>query len=283
MYESYWNLKRKPFEIGCDPEFYFPAQGHQAVLMKLRYLLETRRGNGLLLGECGTGKSLLVAMLTELRRAGSMIGPFIEINMPRFEARDILFCIAEKLESFPAPAAAASGPAATALGDPPPIYRAFSVIERALRRLAGEKQKPVLVIEGADRISDPEVLSVLASLAELEDQGNPLLALLLTAEAKKTRRPIPSLEDSLEAAAELFPLDQDETAAYVEHRLQIAGAGEREIFTRGGLEAVWRLTGGNPRKINRLGDMALLVGYAEKLSHIDDEVVVNLNSELIPT
>ena len=45
----------------------------------------------------------------------------------------------------------------------------------------------------------------------------------------------------------------------------------------------WCLTGGNPRKINRLGDMALLVGYAEKLSHIDDEVVVNLNSELIPT
>ncbi|MBQ3387644.1 MAG: hypothetical protein IJG60_00350, partial [Thermoguttaceae bacterium] len=180
-------------------------------------------------------------------------------------------------------AAAAAPPPPAARGDPPPNYRAFSVIERALRRLAGEKQKPVLVIEGADRISDPEVLSVLASLAELEDQGNPLLALLLTAEAKKTRRPIPSLEDSLEAAAELFPLDQDETAAYVEHRLQIAGAGEREIFTRGGLEAVWRLTGGNPRKINRLGDMALLVGYAEKLSHIDDEVVVNLNSELIPT
>ena len=285
MYESYWSLKRKPFEIGCDPEFYYPAEGHQAVLMKLRYLLETRRGSGLLLGECGTGKSLLVAMLAGLRRAGSMIGPFVEINMPRFEARDILFCIAEKLESFPAPAAAASGPGAVAaaLGDPPPIYRAFSVIERALVRLAAEKQKPVLVIEGADRIGDPEVWSVLASLAELENQGSPLLALLLTAEAKKTRRPIPLLEGTLEAAAELFPFDPGETAAYVEHRLQIAGAGEREIFTRAGLDAIWRLTGGNPRKINRLGDMALLVGYAEKLSHIDDEVVVNLNSELIPT
>ena len=284
MYESYWNLKTKPFEIGCDPAFYFPAQGHQAVLMKLRYLLETRRGNGLLLGECGTGKSLLVAMLAELRRSGSAIGPFIEINMPRFEARDILFCIAERLESFLAPAAASAPSAAAAsLGDPPPIYRAFSVIERALVRLAAEQQKPVLVIEGADRIGDPEVWSVLASLTELEDQGNPLLALLLTAEAKKMRRPIPSLENSLEAAAELFPLDLNETAAYVEHRLRVAGAGEREIFTRGGLDAIWRLTGGNPRKINRLGDMALLVGYAEKLSQIDDEVVVNLNNELIPT
>ncbi|MGI5832081.1 MAG: ExeA family protein [Thermoguttaceae bacterium] len=285
MYESYWNLKKKPFEIGCDPEFYYPAPGHQAVLLKLRYILETRRGNGLLLGENGMGKSLLVTMLTELRRKGSMIGPFVEVNMPQFTSQDILFYLAEKLESLPAPAPKIPGLPERVAGseDQPPVYKAFSAIERVLKRLASEKQKPILVIEGADRITDPEVWSALSSLTEAEYQGMPLLTLLLTAAPKKLTRPIPFVEEILEAAAELRPLDEDETAEYVYHRLQIAGADRHEIFTPHGLEAVYRLTGGIPRKINRLGDVALLVGFAEQLSKIDDEVIINLNNELIPS
>ena len=286
MYETYWNLKKKPFEIGNDPSFYYPAQSHQAVLLKLRYLLENRRGNGLLLGDPGSGKSLLVAMLAELRRKGSSLGPLLEVNMPQFSPQDLLFYLAEKLEALPTPGPK-SGKDADHFSFPsdeqPPVYKAFSSIERILKRLAGEKQKPVLVLEGAERIHDPDVWSVLKSIAGLEFRGAPLLTLLLTASDAKLVRPIPFVEEYLEAVAELHPFDEAETAGYVAHRLEKAGAKRTDIFTPKGLDAIHQLTEGNPRRINRLCDMALLVGFAEQLPRIDDEVIVNLNNELIPS
>lgn len=284
MYEAYWNLNKKPFEIGSDPDFYFPAEGHQAVFLKLRYLLETRRGSALLLGENGTGKSLLVTLLGRLHLEGSPLGPFFEVNMPRFGSQDLLFYLAEKVRETSSDAAKKIASLVSgAADDQPPVYKAFSTVERALTRLAAEGRRPVLVIEGADRIDDADVWSTLASLIELESEGAPLLSLLLTASPKKLHRPIPFVEDELEAAAELLPLGEEETIRYIAHRLRTAGASRRDIFTRGALSAIARLTGGVPRKINRLGDMALLVGYAEQLPRIEEEMIVNLNNELIPS
>ena len=283
MYEAYWNLNRKPFEIGADPDFFFPAEGHQAVFLKLRYLLETRRGSALLLGESGTGKTLLVAMLARLRQEGSQLGPMVELNMPRFGPQDILFYLAEKLQSLSAAAPKRSAYLSGGSDDQPPLYKAYSAAERVLTRLAAEGSRPVLVIEGADRISDADVWSTLASLTGLESEGTPLLSLLLTAAPKKLTRPIPFVEDVLEAAAELLPLTEEETVKYVGHRLRTAGASRRDIFSRGALSAIARLSGGIPRRINRLGDMALLVGYAERLPRIEEDVIINLNNDLIPS
>ncbi len=284
MYTAYWNLKKKPFEIGNDPKFYFPSQSHQAVLLKLRYLLENRRGNGLLLGEAGSGKSLLVAMLADLRRKGASIGPFLEINMPQFSAADLLFYLAEKLESLPSPGPKPSDDYLSFPTDElPPVYKAFSAIERILTRLAKEKQKPVLFLDGAERIRDEEVWSVMKSLIGLEHRGGPLISLLIVAPESKLARPIPFIEEYLEAVAEIQPLSVEETAGYVNHRLEIAGSKRSDLFTDRAMEAIHHFTEGNPRKINRLCDLALLVGFAEQVTQIDDEMIVNLNNELIPS
>ena len=281
MYEAYWNLNKKPFEIGSDPDFYFPAEGHQAVFLKLRYLLETRRGSGLLLGESGTGKSLLVTLLKRLNSEGSPLGPFVEVNMPRFGSRDILYYLAEKAEEASSAAARRNFPSASGTAEEAPVYKAFSTVQRVLTRMNTEGRRPVLVIEGAERIGDADVWSTLASLTELESDGTPLLSLLLTASPKKLRRPIPFVEDELEATAELLPLGEEESVEYIKHRLRAAGAKRVGVFTPGAMTAIARLTGGVPRKINRLGDMALLVGFAERLPRIEEDVIVNLNNELI--
>ena len=63
MYETYWRLKQKPFENAADPRFYYPAESHQAALLKLRYAIENRRGAGLLAGPSGSGKTLVTTML----------------------------------------------------------------------------------------------------------------------------------------------------------------------------------------------------------------------------
>ena len=58
MYETYWRLTQKPFENAADPRFYYPAESHQAALLKLRYAIENRRGAALLAGPSGSGKTL---------------------------------------------------------------------------------------------------------------------------------------------------------------------------------------------------------------------------------
>ena len=63
MYESYWQLKQKPFESSADPRFYYPGESHQAALLKLRYAIENRRGAALLCGPSGSGKTLVANML----------------------------------------------------------------------------------------------------------------------------------------------------------------------------------------------------------------------------
>ena len=63
MYETYWRLTQKPFENAADPRFYYPAESHQAALLKLRYAIENRRGAALLAGPSGSGKTLLTTML----------------------------------------------------------------------------------------------------------------------------------------------------------------------------------------------------------------------------
>ena len=63
MYESYWQLQRRPFENNADPQFYYPGESHQAALLKLRYAVENRRGGALLAGVSGSGKTLLVNMM----------------------------------------------------------------------------------------------------------------------------------------------------------------------------------------------------------------------------
>ena len=56
MYETYWRLTQKPFENAADPRFYYPAESHQAALLKLRYTIENRRGAALLAGPSGMGQ-----------------------------------------------------------------------------------------------------------------------------------------------------------------------------------------------------------------------------------
>ena len=81
MYESYWRLTRKPFENAADPRFYYPAESHQAALLKLRYAIENRRGAALLAGPSGSGKTLLTTMLR-----GTLTAAMRPLRTPRLSA-----------------------------------------------------------------------------------------------------------------------------------------------------------------------------------------------------
>ena len=91
---------------------------------------------------------------------------------------------------------------------------------------------------------------------------------------------LPALEARLGVKCLLRPFNLEETISYVSHRLTAAGA-EHEIFTSEALTALYQLTGGNPRRINRLCDLALLIGYAEEQVRINAPQVEAVCNELV--
>ncbi len=96
MYESYWQLRQKPFENHADPQFYFPGESHQAALLKLRYAVENRRGGALLAGAAGTGKTLVAAMLRTM--LGETFSPFVRLVYPQMSTAELLAYLADELD-----------------------------------------------------------------------------------------------------------------------------------------------------------------------------------------
>ncbi len=88
MYESYWQLKQKPFENTADPRFYYPCESHQAALLKLRYAIENRRGGALLVGVSGSGKTLLANMLRQA--LGEEFSPLVHLVFPQMPTAELL-------------------------------------------------------------------------------------------------------------------------------------------------------------------------------------------------
>src|SRR5574340_541288 len=108
MYESYWQLRQKPFENCADPRFYYPAESQQAAVLKLRYAIENQLGGALLAGVSGSGKTLIVGMLREILR--EKVSPMVHLVFPQMTSTELLAYLADELEGGNSSAAAASVP-----------------------------------------------------------------------------------------------------------------------------------------------------------------------------
>lgn len=268
MYASYWQLHDKPFENGCDPRFYFPAESHQSALLKLRYVVENRRGGAVLAGPAGCGKTLLVAMLRA--SLGPEFGPIVHLVFPQMAPDQLLAYLAADLTG------------AGELSDNWALHHSVRRIEHFLVENATKGRHAVVILDEAHLIDDPAALEAMRLLLNFQWQGNAGLTLLLAGQPAVL--PIldrmPHLEERLSVKCLLRPLSRTETAQYVAHRFQVSGA-TRPVVDEDALDAIHRLTHGIPRRINRLCDLALLVGFAEGLSSIAAEQLTAVHQELI--
>ena len=271
MYRPYWQLTEKPFEPVSDPRFYYPGEGHQAALLKLRYAVENRQGVALLTGAGGSGKTLLVQMLE--RNLGEEFAPRVRLVFPQMPAADLLAYLADELKAGDAGAQGGS-----------PRYS----IEPSVRRLqtflaenAARGRHAVVAIDEAHLLEDRQSLEALRLLLNFETDGRPQLTFLLVGQPPLLSLVdrMPQLEERLTARCLLRPLDLEETVSYVSHRLTAAGA-TRTIFEADGLEALYEATLGVPRRINRLADLALLVGFADESPSLGRAQVEAVQQEL---
>lgn len=268
MYEAYWQLKRKPFECGADPSLYYPGEAHQGALLKLRYAIESGAGAALLAGASGSGKTLLVKMLAA--RLGESFAPFVHVVFPQMPPADLLAYLSADLAG---------------LGDVPSsrsLDESVRRIERLVSENAGRGRHAVLAIDEAHLLEGGRTFEALRLLLNFEVEARPGLTLLLVGQPAllPILERLPHFDERLAVKCLLRPFTVEETMSYVEHRLAVAGS-TRSIFAQAALEAIHRLTQGLPRRINRLCDLALLIGFAEELKTLGAAHIEAVAGELV--
>jgi general secretion pathway protein A len=249
MYESYWQLDQKPFENTADPQFYFPGETHQAALLKLRYAVENRRGGALLSGAAGTGKTFLLSMLHQ--SLGESYTPFIHLVYPQMTPAELLAYLADEFD----------GGAGSSIA----VHENIRRIQRALRENGEKGRHAVVVVDEAHLLENSQMLESLRMLLNFGPDGKTGMTLLLVGQPGilPLLDRTPQLEERLGVKCLLRPFTASETGQYVTHRLQVAGA-EEPIIAAEAVPTLFELTRGIARQINRLCDLALLVGFAEE-------------------
>jgi type II secretory pathway predicted ATPase ExeA len=265
MYEAYWKLNRRPFESGANTRAYYPSEPHQGALLKLRYAIEHEHAAALLTGPPGTGKTLLVRLLAE--QLPERFRPVVQLLFPQMPAGELLAYLAAGL-------GATAGGAAS-------IAENVGHIEQQLSQRRAKGRHTVLVVDDAQMLESSRTFDTLRLLLNLEADGRPLLTLLLVGQPAllPMLERMPHLDERLGAKCLLRPLTIEETMSYVSHRMTVAGA-TRMVFEPSSLETLFLLTRGVPRRINRLCDLALLVGFAEDQPAISSEHVEAVAKEL---
>ena len=276
MYERHWRLQRAPFSHDRNAASFFASSSHRTALLKLRYLIEHRRGLGLLVGASGSGKTrLLEAVLPE---SSVTTSPVAMVVYPQMSSVELLSYIAHKLSG-------AHSLSCDSVAEPrESMDLVLQRLEAALRMLTSSGRPPIIVIDDAHAIADRSVLQSLQLLLNFQQCAGTDFTLILAGQPELVGvvQRLPQLDDRVAMPCVLQAFSSVETASYVRHRLQAVGATV-PIFSEAALIAIHELSSGLPRRINRLCDFALLVGYAEELTAIDAPQIEGVHSELCLT
>jgi type II secretory pathway predicted ATPase ExeA len=268
MYETHWQLNEKPFQNVADPRFYYPSESHQAAILKLRYAVESRCGGALLAGPSGVGKTLVMTMVRDM--LGEVFRPFIHLVFPQMPTAELLAYIADELDADSSTVMTSD------------IHASVRRIERFLAANAHKGRHAVIAIDEAHLLDGLDTLETLRLLLNFEPDGAPALTLLLVGQSAilPMLERMPQWEERLGVKCLLKALSEMETAAYVEHRLRVAGS-RRTIIDHDAMPTLYGLTHGVARQINRLVDLALLIGFAEERQTLDAAHFQAVSNELL--
>ncbi len=259
MYKDFFGLHADPFSVNPDPRYLFLTPHTEEALACLTYGIQSRKGFVLLTGEVGTGKTTLINKFLEWLRMQKVTTAFVfnsRMDVPQF--------LDYMMADFSIPCDSESKSQI--------VLRLYNWLLERYR--AGETA--VLIVDEAQNLSD-EVLEEIRLLTNLETATEKLLQVVLVGQPEleqKLKQPqLRQLRQRLTLRAKTHALTLEETRAYVQQRLRIAGAEEQEIFQRESLDAVFRHSLGIPRVINLICEHCLVNAFVDQQKAIGPEIV----------
>ena len=262
MYKEFYGLRANPFNVNPDPRYLFLTRHTEEALACLTYGIQSRKGFVLLTGEVGTGKTTLINKLLEWLRLQQVATAFIfnsRLNVPQF----LDYMMADF--GIPCDSRAKSQV----------LLRLYNWLLDRYR--AGETA--VLIVDEAQNLSD-EVLEEIRMLTNLETFTEKLLQIVLVGQPEleqKLKQPqLRQLRQRLTLRAKTHPLTLEETKAYVQQRLRIAGSNGQSIFDPDAVASIHRYAMGIPRVINLLSEHCLVSAFVDQQKTIGPGVVDNV-------
>src|SRR5436305_12948162 len=259
MYKEFYGLRANPFNVNPDPRYLFLTRHTEEALACLTYGIQSRKGFVLLTGEVGTGKTTLINKLLEWLRLQQVATAFIfnsRLNVPQF--------LDYMMADFGIPC---ESKAKSQI-----LLRLFNWLLDRYR--AGETV--VLIVDEAQNLSD-EVLEEIRMMTNLETFTEKLLQIVLVGQPEleqKLKQPqLRQLRQRLTLRAKTHPLSLEETKAYIQQRLRIAGSNGQQIFDPDALLAVHRYSSGIPRVVNLVCEHCLVSAFVDQQKTIAPNVV----------
>ena len=259
MYETFFGLTSKPFQLNPDPAFFFASRGHKRAFAYLQYGMHQGEGFIIITGEVGAGKTMLVRSLLEQIDPNRLVAA--QLVTTQLDAEELLRAVAM-----------AFGLATKAM-DKAQLLAEF---EAFLVSLVPQGKRALLIVDEAQNLSARaiEELRMLSNF-QLGNQGLLQSFLMGQPELRQLMQgpALQQLRQRVTASYHLGPMDRAETQAYIEHRLRHVGWSNDPSFDTGAFDAIYAFSRGIPRQINSLCNRLMLAGaLAEEHAFTADSV-----------
>ena len=260
MYTSYFGLEEKPFSIAPNPDYLFMSDRHREALNHLTYGLGDTGGFVLLTGEVGTGKTTISRRLMENLPENTQAAFILN---PTLSSQELLATICDELKVR----YRKTGATLKTLTDK---------IQQKLLKNHSENINTLLIIDEAQHLQ-PEVLEQLRLLTNLETNTKKLLQVILIGQPELQqllqRRDLRQLAQRITARYHLLPLNKQEVAQYLKHRLSVAKCF-RNIFDKSAVNAIHKTCNGIPRLMNLLAERALMNAYNSNNAVVNRKIIL---------
>jgi putative secretion ATPase (PEP-CTERM system associated) len=255
MYEAFYGLTNKPFQLNPDPSFYFGSKQHRRAKAYLDYGVSRNEGFIVITGEIGAGKTtILRTLIDSLHGSNVVVGHLVTTQLG---AEDTLRMVGAsfgfKVKDVPK-------------------SELLITLEAFLISQTSKGKRCLLIVDEAQNLT-PRAVEELRMLSNFQFGNQALMQSFLVGQPEfreiLQRPEMEQFRQRVAATCHIGPLDQDETQHYIEHRLKCAGSTGKPTFGDGVFEAIHKASGGIPRRINSVCDRLLLAGFLAGKTHLE--------------